>query len=340
MIDSPAFIAIIDDDPSVCRALQRLVRSLGMRASTFPSGESFFHAVASVEKPDCVVVDVQMPGMNGLEVQQRMVQEHPEIPLIFMTAHTDEVVAKRVVALGAVGFLNKPFADSLLIELIQRALHRPGENGPASSGEVRMNRGRDGHRSSGIRPKSNSDRGCDPGTVSRPEAIGLRQRHAWAARNRLFVQSFSQRAAHEYEKATVHWTGARRPRHGRWQPAPGSGRAALHSRSRAMRETVSERLQAVAEKLGLTDEQRTKIREAHTAYAEKYQTCRAQRRELLQSELKALGEVLTPEQREVAKGYVEDLKSAVASLSRMGPRSARSARRSPTAFTRRSRKSI
>ena len=136
MIDSPACIAIIDDDPSVCRALQRLVRSLGMRATTFPSGESFFHAVATAPKPDCVVVDVQMPGMNGLEVQQRMVQEHPDVPLIFMTAHTDEVVAERAVAVGAVGFLNKPFADDSLIELIQRALHRPGENGQLSNGHV------------------------------------------------------------------------------------------------------------------------------------------------------------------------------------------------------------
>lgn len=132
----PAFIAIIDDDPSVCRALKRLVRSLGMRASTFPSGESFFHAVASVEKPDCVVVDVQMPGMTGLEVQQRMVQEHPDIPLILMTAHTDELVAKRVVSMGAIGFLLKPFADSLLIKLIQLALHRPGENGLTLNGRV------------------------------------------------------------------------------------------------------------------------------------------------------------------------------------------------------------
>jgi FixJ family two-component response regulator len=136
MIDSPALIAIIDDDPSVCRALKRLIRSLGMRAATFPSGESFFHTVGSVEKPDCVVVDVQMPGMNGLEVQERMVQELPDIPLIFMTAHSDEAVAKRVVAMGAVGFLNKPFADNSLIELIQQALHRPGESGMGSNGEV------------------------------------------------------------------------------------------------------------------------------------------------------------------------------------------------------------
>jgi FixJ family two-component response regulator len=136
MRDPPALIAIVDDDPSVCRALKRLVRSLGMRASTYPSGESFFLALESVEKPDCVVVDVQMPGMNGLEVQERMVQEHPDIPLIFMSAHTSEVVTKRVAVVGAVGFLAKPFADSSLIELIQCALHRARQIGPGSNGEV------------------------------------------------------------------------------------------------------------------------------------------------------------------------------------------------------------
>src|SRR5580698_4743317 len=70
-----------------------------------------------------------------------------------------------------------------------------------------------------------------------------------------------------------------------------------------LRETVSDRLAAVADKLGLTDEQKTKIREAHTAFAGKYEAFRTQRRELLQEELKALGEALTPEQREIAKGY-------------------------------------
>ncbi|HWT82649.1 MAG TPA: response regulator, partial [Candidatus Methylomirabilis sp.] len=94
-------------------------------------------AIASVDKPDCVVVDVQLPGMNGPEVQQRMVQEHLDIPLIFMTAHKDDDVAERVGAVGAVGFLDKPFADSSLMELIQRALHWPGGKGPGSNGEVR-----------------------------------------------------------------------------------------------------------------------------------------------------------------------------------------------------------
>ena len=73
-----------------------------------------------------------------------------------------------------------------------------------------------------------------------------------------------------------------------------------------LRETVSERLQTVADQLGLTPEQRTKIREAHAAYADKFQALRTQRRELLQSELEAMRDVLTPEQRDLVKGFVED----------------------------------
>ena len=86
-----------------------------------------------------------------------------------------------------------------------------------------------------------------------------------------------------------------------------------------MRETVSQRLEAVADKLGLSDEQKTKIREAHTAYAERCEKCRTERRELLDSELKAMGEALTPEQREIAKEYVQDLRAAVAGQSQDGP---------------------
>jgi Spy/CpxP family protein refolding chaperone len=79
-----------------------------------------------------------------------------------------------------------------------------------------------------------------------------------------------------------------------------------------LRETVCERLEALADKLGLTDEQKTKIKEAHTAFADKYQTLRTQRRDLLQDELKTLGEILTPEQRDIAKEYVNDFKTAIA----------------------------
>ena len=80
MRDTPALIAIIDDDASVCRALQRLIRSFGMRTSVFASGELFLLSLESAERPGCALLDVQMPGMNGLEVQSRLTQERTLSP--------------------------------------------------------------------------------------------------------------------------------------------------------------------------------------------------------------------------------------------------------------------
>jgi FixJ family two-component response regulator len=117
-------IAIVDDDPSVGRALGRLVRSLGMQSETFLSGEAFLRYVELGGTPDCVVLDVQMPGMNGLKVQQQMYQQQMAVPVIFITAHDDPGVAERVIATGAAGFLHKPFADESLRVLICDALRR------------------------------------------------------------------------------------------------------------------------------------------------------------------------------------------------------------------------
>ena len=126
MRDTPALIAIIDDDASVCRALQRLIRSFGMRTSVFASGELFLLSLASAERPDCALLDVQMPGMNGLEVQRRLALEGIALPLVFITAHEEDGLAERAIAAGAIGFLQKPFTDQSLIELIHRAL-QPGD---------------------------------------------------------------------------------------------------------------------------------------------------------------------------------------------------------------------
>lgn len=117
-----AQVAIVDDDPSVGRAVGRLVRSLGMQTETFTSGEDFFRALAAAWKPHCVVLDVQMPGMDGLEVQRQIVERQLAVPVIFITAHEDRVVAERAIAQGAVGFLFKPFSGSSLMEMICRAL--------------------------------------------------------------------------------------------------------------------------------------------------------------------------------------------------------------------------
>jgi len=125
MLNVTPLIAIVDDDPSVRRALERLVRSFGLRTEAFPSGQDLLRALASSQSFGCAVLDVQMPGMNGLEVQRRLALLGIALPLVFITAHEEEGVADRAIAAGAVGFLQKPFTDQSLIELIRRALE-PG----------------------------------------------------------------------------------------------------------------------------------------------------------------------------------------------------------------------
>jgi len=124
-------IAVVDDDASVCRAISRLLRSLGMNADTFTSGHEFIKHIQTMPsfRPDCVVLDVQMPGMNGLEVQDLLVRgEHP-LPIIFITAHDEMGVRERALQAGAVAFLRKPFNDELLIKTLNEAIKR-GAGGP------------------------------------------------------------------------------------------------------------------------------------------------------------------------------------------------------------------
>jgi FixJ family two-component response regulator len=119
-------IAVVDDDASVCRAISRLLRSLGMNADTFTSGREFIEHIGTMPsfRPDCVVLDVQMPGMNGLEVQDLLIRgEHP-LPIIFITAHDEMGVRERALQAGAVAFLHKPFNDELLIKTLNEAIKR------------------------------------------------------------------------------------------------------------------------------------------------------------------------------------------------------------------------
>jgi FixJ family two-component response regulator len=122
MSNATALIAIVDDDPSVRRAVERLVRSFGLRAESFHSGEGLLRAIAKSQSFGCAILDVQMPGMSGLEVQQRVALLGIKLPLVFITAHESESIAELAMAGGAVGFLLKPFSDESLIELIRRAL--------------------------------------------------------------------------------------------------------------------------------------------------------------------------------------------------------------------------
>ena len=111
---------MIDDDPSVRKALERLIRSAKMEVRTFASAEEFLDS--HVALPDCMIVDIYMPGMSGLDLQQRLHADHFEVPLVFISAHDDERIREDVMAAGAIGFLHKPFEDNALLDFIARAV--------------------------------------------------------------------------------------------------------------------------------------------------------------------------------------------------------------------------
>jgi FixJ family two-component response regulator len=117
-------IHIVDDDPAVARALKRLLRSWGMEVRTFSSGAEFLAAIERSPAADCSVIDVQMPGMTGLEVLDRMNAAGLHLAVVFMTAHETEEVEDQAMRAGAIGFLRKPFADEALVGLIRKAMLR------------------------------------------------------------------------------------------------------------------------------------------------------------------------------------------------------------------------
>jgi len=129
-------IAIVDDDESVCRAMERLVRSLGMSAETYASSEDFVNQIESCPafQPDCVILDVQMPGMNGIEVQARIRRTRKGIAVFFITAYDDRAARDQALAGGALAFLRKPCNDALIIRTIDTALGHgpPGEQSDES----------------------------------------------------------------------------------------------------------------------------------------------------------------------------------------------------------------
>ena len=124
MSETKPAIAIVDDDESVCLAMSRLLRSLGMDTDTFTSGHEFIEQLETVRSfhPDCVVLDVQMPGMNGLEVQELLVRSENPLPVVFITAHDEVSVRERALRAGAVAFLRKPFNDEVFVETLNEAL--------------------------------------------------------------------------------------------------------------------------------------------------------------------------------------------------------------------------
>ena len=120
---SRALVFVVDDDVFVREALESLVRSAGFEVETFASAQDFLNH-RKADKPSCLVLDVRLPDLNGLDLQQRMMRANREIPIVFITGHGDVPISVRAMKAGAVEFLIKPFSDQDLLDAIQQAIKR------------------------------------------------------------------------------------------------------------------------------------------------------------------------------------------------------------------------
>lgn len=120
MTSSPV-ISIVDDDVSVREAIKSLIRSLGYAVATFASGEEFLKS-DSIHDTSCLITDLQMAGMNGLELQTRLIASGRRLPIIFVTASPEAHARTQALAAGAAGFLSKPLRDESLISCLHQAV--------------------------------------------------------------------------------------------------------------------------------------------------------------------------------------------------------------------------
>jgi Response regulator len=120
---SRAVVFVVDDEVSVREALESLVRSAGFEVETFASAQDFLDR-RKADKPGCLVLDVRLPGLSGLDLQKRIVEANQEIPIIFITGHGDVPTSVQAMKAGAVEFLMKPFSDQALLDAIQQAIKR------------------------------------------------------------------------------------------------------------------------------------------------------------------------------------------------------------------------
>ena len=114
-------IAVVDDEHSICIALQRLIRSTGMGVKTYSSGEEFLQDLESVQ-PDCVVLDLHMPKVTGFEVQTRLAQSGRCVPVVVITGHDTPEARARALKNGAAAYLLKPVDDRMLLDAISAAI--------------------------------------------------------------------------------------------------------------------------------------------------------------------------------------------------------------------------
>jgi FixJ family two-component response regulator len=123
LLESKAMVFVVDDDLSVREGLERLLKAVGWKVETFASAQEFLaHRKENI--PSCLVLDVELPGLSGLDLQKQIVEANGEIPIVFITGHKDVPTSVRAMKAGAVEFLVKPFSEEDLLEAIQQAIKR------------------------------------------------------------------------------------------------------------------------------------------------------------------------------------------------------------------------
>jgi len=118
-----SFVAVVDDEESVRKALIRLLRAANMDAEAFASGEAFLNSLDKF-RPDCVVLDLQMPGLTGRDVQKRLINMQINLPVILITAHDDVVTQQQSLSDGAANYLRKPLRGDVLVRSINESIAR------------------------------------------------------------------------------------------------------------------------------------------------------------------------------------------------------------------------
>lgn len=113
-------IFVVDDDASVCRSLARLLKVAGFEVETFGTAEEYLER--GLPNPSCLIVDVHLPGMDGVELQRRIAESAAGLPVIAISGHGEETTRRRALEAGATTFLDKPFSDDALLDAIEKAI--------------------------------------------------------------------------------------------------------------------------------------------------------------------------------------------------------------------------
>jgi two-component system, LuxR family, response regulator FixJ len=116
-----ALVAIVDDDDLFRRSIERLVRSAGFNVATFASAEDFLDS-ADLDRATCAILDMRLPGMNGLDLQQRLIARPTPMPIVFVSAHEEAAMRATALRAGAIAFLKKPFDNSALLDALNRSI--------------------------------------------------------------------------------------------------------------------------------------------------------------------------------------------------------------------------